>query len=159
MCSLSSSSAGAGYYYTKNKSDGSYPSDNGYTDPTANNDPTNNNDSEQIAVDPCDQPAESRSCDNYNVGYVQGEKYVCPQNYTVLDGYSPGGLKGAVCYMNNGKYGTPTTCKTSADEGCSPTSYEIPCYGKWPCSKYKCNHYYNEWYVLTAMPASEVCGS
>ena len=104
-----------------------------------------------------DEPAK-RKCSHYNIQILMGAKYICPDNYTIMDGYPPGGVKGPVCEMNSGSDGTPATCKDFNSPGCNPSSTNIPCYGKWPCSKYLCYNYYNQWYVVQAMPAEEVCG-
>jgi hypothetical protein len=106
----------------------------------------------------CATPPEKRSCENYNIQSLAGERYICPMNYTIINGYAPGGLTGPVCHMNNGAEGTPKTCKDSSDPRCDPQLNMIACLGPWPCSKYACNNYYGQWYVIKAIPAKEVCG-
>lgn len=106
----------------------------------------------------CALPPAKRSCAKYNIQYLLNQKYICPNNYTLIDGYPPGGLTGPVCHMNSGGEGTPKTCQKFTDPGCDPNATVIPCYGRWSCSKYPCYNYYGSWYVVKAMPASEVCG-
>jgi len=124
----------------------------------ASEDENTENNNNDTTTDPCDLNSNERSCDVYNVAELNGTKYVCPENYTLIDGYKPGGLKGPVCHMNNGAQNTPKTCDTFKDPGCDFRKYDVPCMGLWPEDKYKGTSYYSKWLVVNAMPASEVCG-
>ena len=108
-------------------------------------------------VDYCSIEPSKRQCSQYNIQYLNNKKFICPKNYTIMDGYPPGGVKGPVCHMNSGTDNRPNTCKTFHDPGCNPHEDVIPCYGRWPCATYACYNYYNQWFVVRAMPASEVC--
>lgn len=111
----------------------------------------------QLAMSECELPPAKRSCASYNVQLLAGENYICPVNYTVKDGYPPGGVSGPVCVMNSGADDTPNTCKDYHDPGCDPKAYQLACYGKWPCNQYFCYNYYNKWYVVQAIPVNQLC--